>query len=347
MKNPIIEKKQSEEDIGLDLSLRPQNFQDYIGQKRIKENLQIFIEAAKRRSEALDHCLFYGPPGMGKTSLAGIISKEMNTTLRTTSGPVIERAGDLASLLTNLQDRDILFIDEIHRLSPPVEEILYPAMEDFKLDIMIGQGPSARSIRLDLPRFTLVGATTRAGLLTSPLRDRFGVIGRLEFYTHDELQEIIHRSAKILNIPITKDGSKEIAQRSRGTPRIANRILKRVRDFAEVTSDGTVTQDVAKDALERLEVDQAGLDKMDQKLLLTIIQKFQGGPVGLETIAAAINEESDTIEDVFEPYLIQEGFLQRTPRGRVVTQHAYTHFKILLPPQREQHPRNKQQNLWE
>ncbi|MGA1875038.1 MAG: Holliday junction branch migration DNA helicase RuvB [bacterium] len=331
MRNPLISGNQIDEDVSFDLNLRPQNFSDYIGQNQIKENLTVFMQAAKQRGEALDHCLFYGPPGIGKTSLAYIISREMGANLRTTAGPVIERAGDLAAILTNLRDMDVLFIDEIHRLAPSVEEILYPAMEDFKLDIIIGQGPAARSIKIDLPRFTLVAATTRAGLLTSPLRDRFGVIGRLEFYTYQELQVIINRSARILDIPIDPAGAQEIARRSRGTPRIANRILKRVRDFAQVIGNGRITLEIARDALVKLEVDDAGLDKMDQKFLLTIIEKFHGGPVGLETIAAAIHEEKDTIEDVFEPYLIQEGYLQRTPRGRIVTRSAFEHFHIPYP----------------
>jgi Holliday junction DNA helicase RuvB len=324
----LISGQPTGEDLSLDLSLRPQNFQEYLGQKRVKENLQIFIQAARNRCEALDHCLFYGPPGMGKTSLAYIISREMGTNLRSTSGPVIERAGDLAAILTNLKDLDVLFIDEIHRLPAAVEEILYPAMEDYKLDIIIGQGPSARSIKLDLPRFTLVAATTRAGLLTSPLRDRFGVINRLEFYSHSELQAIVFRSARILNIQIDSSGAMEIARRSRGTPRIANRILRRVRDFAQVKADGKITEEIADQALQMLEIDRAGFDKMDQLLLLTIMEKFGGGPVGLETLSAAINEEKDTIEDVYEPYLIQEGYLNKTPRGRVATALAYEHFGI-------------------
>ena len=345
MKNPLITAKETGEDISLDVNLRPKSLKEYVGQKQTKENLQVFIQAAKNRSEALDHCLFFGPPGMGKTSLAYIISREMGTNLRTTAGPVIERAGDLAAILTNLKDLDVLFIDEIHRMSPAIEEILYPAMEDFKLDIIIGQGPSARSIKIDLPRFTLVAATTRAGLLTSPLRDRFGVIGRLDFYTHQELQEIISRSAKILNIPLDPDGAKEIAGRSRGTPRIANRLLKRVRDFAEVTADGKITKKIAEIALEKLEIDKAGLDKMDQKLLLTIIEKFSGGPVGLETLSAAINEEKDTIEDIFEPYLIQEGYLQKTPRGRIATKQAFTHFHLPYSLPIKDKP-TRQQPLW-
>ncbi|MCL6582572.1 MAG: Holliday junction branch migration DNA helicase RuvB [bacterium] len=324
----IISAELRGEDLSLDLSLRPQNFQEYLGQERVKGNLQVFIQAAKRRSEALDHCLFYGPPGMGKTSLAYIISREMGTNLRTTSGPVIERPGDLAAILTNLKDLDVLFIDEIHRLPAAVEEILYPAMEDFKLDIIIGQGPSARSIKIDLPRFTLVAATTRAGLLTSPLRDRFGVISRLEFYSPAELQAIVLRSARILNIQIDPDGAMEIARRSRGTPRIANRILKRVRDFAQVKADGRISREIADQALEMLEIDKAGFDKMDRLLLLSIIEKFDGGPVGLETLSAVINEEKDTIEDVYEPYLLQEGYLQKTPRGRVATVLAYEHFGL-------------------
>ncbi len=345
MKNPLIIAKETAEDFPLDVNLRPQNFRDYVGQKQTKENLQVFIQAAKNRGEALDHCLFFGPPGMGKTSLAYIISREMGTNLRSTAGPVIERAGDLAAILTNLKDLDVLFIDEIHRLSPAIEEILYPAMEDFKLDIIIGQGPSARSIKIDLPRFTLVAATTRAGLLTSPLRDRFGVISRLDFYTHQELQEIICRSAKILNVPLDPAGAKEIAGRSRGTPRIVNRLLKRVRDFAEVTADGRITQEIAEIALKKLEIDKAGLDKMDQKLLLTIMEKFNGGPVGLETLSAAINEEKDTIEDIFEPYLIQEGYLQKTPRGRMATKLAFEHFHVPYPQPIQKQP-TRQQPLW-
>lgn len=307
-------------------SLRPQNLSDYIGQEKIKEKLKIYIEAASKRKEALDHCLFSGPPGLGKTSLANIIAIESSKPLKSTSGPVIERAGDLAALLTNLEPGAVLFIDEIHRLNPLVEEILYPAMEDFKLDIMIGQGPSAKSVKLDLPRFTLVGATTRAGLLTSPLRDRFGIVERLEFYNPKELQEIILRSSKILGIKVTDDGAEEIAKRSRGTPRIVNRLLKRVRDYAEVKTNSIVDKDSAQAALSMLEIDNKGFDSMDRKILQTIIEKFDGGPVGIEAIASAINEEKDTIEDVYEPYLIQEGFINRGPRGRLATKLAYQYF---------------------
>ncbi len=307
-------------------SLRPRALDEYVGQAKIRENLQVFIGAARQRSEALDHVLFYGPPGLGKTTLANIIAFEMGVGIKSTSGPVIEKPGDLAAVLTNLEAGDVLFIDEIHRLTPVVEEILYPAMEDYQLDIMIGQGPSARTIKLDIPRFTLVGATTRAGLLSSPLRDRFGVICRLEFYNVAELTTIIARSAGILDVPIDIDGAAEIARRSRGTPRIANRLLRRVRDFAQVEGDGRITRILADRALQRLEVDGQGFDQMDRTLLLTIIDKFGGGPVGLDTLAAAIGEEKDTIEDVIEPFLIQQGFLNRTPRGRVATAAAYEHM---------------------
>jgi Holliday junction DNA helicase RuvB len=312
-------------------SLRPRSLDEYIGQIKAKENLQVFIDAARGRHEALDHVLFYGPPGLGKTTLANIIAAEMGVNIKSTSGPVIEKAGDLAAVLTNLEAGDVLFIDEIHRLSPVVEEVLYPAMEDFQLDIMIGQGPSARTIKLDLPRFTLIGATTRAGLLSSPLRDRFGVISRLEFYTPQELEIIVRRSAGLLNIPIDAEGSNEIARRSRGTPRIANRLLRRVRDFAQVKGTGIIDQALADLALGRLEVDQCGFDHMDRRLLLTILDKFSGGPVGLETLAAAIGEEKDTIEDVIEPFLLQQGYLNRTPRGRTATPLAYHHFHRLPP----------------
>ncbi|MBI4714633.1 MAG: Holliday junction branch migration DNA helicase RuvB [Nitrospirae bacterium] len=312
-------------------SLRPGTLAEYVGQARVKENLSVFIEAARKRREALDHALFYGPPGLGKTTLAYIMARELGVGIKTTSGPAIERQGDLAAILSNLQDRDVLFIDEIHRLAPAVEEILYPAMEDFQLDLIIGQGPGARSIKLDIPRFTLVGATTRTGLLTSPLRDRFGVILRLDYYTPAELKEILGRSARILNIPMEPGGADEIASRSRGTPRIANRILRRVRDYAEVKAGGVITREVAVRALEMLEIDPRGFDLMDRKLMLTIIQKFDGGPVGVDTLAAAISEARDTIEDVYEPYLIQEGFLDRTPRGRAATATAYRYFNIDLP----------------
>jgi Holliday junction DNA helicase RuvB len=317
-----------DEDLTLDISLRPRTLEEYIGQEKIKESLRIFIEAAKKRAEALDHVLLYGPPGLGKTTLATIISHEMNVSIRTTAGPLIERTGDLAAILTALGEHDILFIDEIHRLSRVIEEMLYSAMEDYKLDIIIGQGPSARTVKLDLPRFTLIGATTRAGLLTSPLRDRFGVIHRVEYYAYDELLRVVERSARILGISIEKKGAGEIARRSRGTPRVANRLLKRVRDFAQVKGDGKVSEETAKKALHLLEVDRSGLDKMDRRLLLTIIEKFDGGPVGVDTLSAAINEEKDTIEDVYEPFLIQEGYLCRTPRGRVATKAAYEHLGI-------------------
>lgn len=326
MTKRIISSGLNEEDIQLDRSLRPFRFGDFVGQERIKENLRVFIDAANARAEALDHVLFCGPPGLGKTTLANIIAHELGVGIKSTSGPVLERAGDLAAILTNLQDRDVLFIDEIHRLSRVVEEILYPAMEDFKLDIIIGQGPAARSIKLDLPRFTLVGATTRTGLLTSPLRDRFGIIERLNFYSIDELSSVIRRSAGLLRTEIEIEAAREIARRSRGTPRIANRLLRRVRDFAQVKGSGVITIDAVKDAMQRLEVDERGFDQMDRRLLLMIIEKFNGGPVGIETIAAALNEEKDTIEDVYEPYLIQEGFLDRTPRGRQATRLSYEYF---------------------
>jgi Holliday junction DNA helicase RuvB len=334
----LISKTRQEEDIGLDFNLRPRDFDEYIGQDKVKGNLTIFIQAAKKRGEALDHCLFHGPPGIGKTSLAYIIARQMGANIKTTSGPAIERAGDLAAILTNLQSHDVLFIDEIHRLNHTVEEILYPAMEEFKLDLIIGQGPSARTIRIDLPPYTLIGATTRAGLLTSPLRDRFGVICRLEFYNPEELCRIIKRSARILDVPVSEDGALEIAHRSRGTPRIANRLLKRVRDYAQIKADGVINVKVADEALKALEVDDKGFDKMDRKLLLTIIQKFKGGPVGVETLCASINEERDTIEEIYEPYLIQEGYLNRTPRGRVATRLAYIHFNI--------EPTGLQTSLW-
>jgi Holliday junction DNA helicase RuvB len=329
----VMDSEMESQETQYDNKLRPLNFDDYVGQEKVKENLKIFISAARMRGDALDHALFYGPPGLGKTTLANIISAEMGANLKSTSGPVIEKSGDLAALLTNLKEGDILFIDEIHRLSNVIEEVLYSAMEDFKLDIMIGQGPSARSIKLDLPPFTLVGATTRAGLLTSPLRDRFGVVHRLDYYTPEELTIIVTRSAAILDIPIEPDGAGEIARRSRGTPRIANRLLRRVRDYAQVKADGVISREVAGKSLEMLEVDAMGLDKMDHKLLLTLIEKFKGGPVGIDSLAASISEEKDTIEDVLEPYLMQSGFIHRTPRGRVATQMAYEHFGILPPQQ--------------
>lgn len=331
MEERIISTEAGEQEISFEQSLRPQTLNQYIGQDKVKENLEVFIKAAKFRQETLDHVLLYGPPGLGKTTLAAIIASEMGVNLRTTSGPAIERPGDLAAILTALEPGDVLFIDEIHRLPRSIEEVLYPAMEDFCLDIVIGKGPSARSVRLDLPPFTLVGATTRAGSLSAPLRDRFGVLSRLEYYKEKDLREIVLRTAEILDTEIDMSAAVEIARRSRGTPRIANRLLRRVRDFAQVRSDGSVDLELANEALELMQVDRLGLDHIDHKLLKGIIEKFRGGPVGLETIAATIGEESHTIEDVYEPYLLQIGFLQRTPRGRVVTHAVYEHFHMEVP----------------
>ncbi len=324
------------EDIAIDRAIRPKTLADYTGQEKVCEQMEIFIAAARERKEALDHVLIFGPPGLGKTTLSHIIANELSVNMRQTSGPVLEKAGDLAAILTNLEENDVLFVDEIHRLSPIVEEILYPALEDFQLDIVIGEGPSARSIKLDLPPFTLVGATTRAGLLTSPLRDRFGIVQRLEFYTTEELASIVVRSADILNVPIDRDGAIEIAKRSRGTPRIANRLLRRVRDYAQVKSNGVIEKKVADKALDMLSVDHNGFDQMDRRVLLAVIEKFDGGPVGLDSLSAAVGEERGTIEDVIEPYLILNGFLMRTPRGRVATMNCYRHFGIAAPKQLQQ-----------
>ncbi|NUF48897.1 Holliday junction branch migration DNA helicase RuvB [Gilliamella sp. ESL0250] len=325
----LIAPQVQKEEESLDRAIRPKYLDEYIGQPQVREQMKIFIQAAKQRHDALDHVLIFGPPGLGKTTLANIVANEMNVNLRTTSGPVLEKAGDLAAMLTNLEPNDVLFIDEIHRLSPVVEEILYPAMEDYQLDIMIGEGPAARSIKIDLPPFTLIGATTRAGSLTSPLRDRFGIVQRLEFYRVEDLEYIVSRSAKFLGMDLSDEGAHLIAKRSRGTPRIANRLLRRVRDYADVKSKGIIDKKIATQALDMLDVDNEGFDYMDRKLLLAIIEKFMGGPVGLDNIAAAIGEERETIEDVLEPFLIQQGYIQRTPRGRIATPHAYRHFGII------------------
>lgn len=331
METRLIEKKVTDDDKAFDSSLRPATLKEYIGQDRVKENLKIFIQAAKSRYESLDHCLFWGPPGLGKTTLAYIISRELGVNLKSTSGPAIEKQGDLVAILTNLKDKDVFFIDEIHRLNRSIEETLYPAMEDFQVDIVIGQGPSARSMKLKLPKFTLIGATTRTGLLTSPLRGRFGIKHRLDYYHIDDLNKILSRSAKLLNIDVSKEGAMEIALRSRGTPRVSNRLLRRVRDYAQVKGDGFIDKKIASKGLEMLDIDEKGLDNLDRKLLQMIIDRFDGGPVGINTISALVSEEKDTIEDVYEPYLIQEGFIEKTPKGRVVTKYAYTHLGSKLP----------------
>jgi Holliday junction DNA helicase RuvB len=336
----ITSGKLQEDDLALDTTLRPRRLEEFIGQEKLKDNLSIGIAAAQQRQEPLDHLLLYGPPGLGKTTLAHIIAHEMSVSIRVTSGPAIERAGDLAAILTNLQEQDVLFIDEVHRLPRAAEEVLYPAMEDFALDIVLGRGPGARSVRLSVPRFTFIGATTRYAMLSPPLRDRFGAVYRLDFYDQEAIATIVRRSAAILGIPIEEEGGDEIARRSRGTPRVANRLLRRVRDYAQVRAEGVITAEVAREALGRLEVDEMGLDEVDHKVLRTIIEKFDGGPVGIETIAASISEEADTIMDVYEPYLMQVGFLQRTPRGRVATRHAYGHLGLAVPPQ-------LQKGLWD
>jgi Holliday junction DNA helicase RuvB len=338
MRTTIIDPEPDIDELPSEVNLRPKSLDEYVGQDELKRNLRVFIEAAKARSEALDHVLFHGSPGLGKTSLAHILANELKVNINSTSGPVIERPGDLAAILTSLQPRDVLFIDEVHRLNHVVEEILYPAMEDFQLDIIIGQGPSARTMKIPLPPFTLVGATTRAGLLTPPLRERFGVVLRVEFYSPEDLRKIVQRSAKLLDIPISEDGAFELSGRSRGTPRVANRLLRRVRDYAQVEAQGVITQEVAKEALDMLGVDGRGLDKMDRHIMLTIIEKFNGGPIGLDTLSAAVSEEKDTLEDVYEPFLIQMGYIKRTPRGRMATKLAYSHFGI---PMDERNPLQK------
>ena len=328
MTERLVTLGRTDEDLSLDQSLRPRSFSEYVGQKKILNQLEIAVQAARERGEAMDHLLTYGPPGLGKTTLAHVVAYELGVNIKTTAGPLIEKTGDLVALLTNLEDRDVLFIDEIHRLHPAIEEVLYPAMEDFKLDIIIGQGPSAKSVKIPISNFTLIGATTRAGLLTSPLRSRFGIVHRLDFYTEDDLIKVLTRSSRILGVPIGDSASAAIAKRSRGTPRIANRLLRRVRDYAQVRADGDITEQVAKDALTLLEVDEMGFDEMDRSILRTLMDKFSGGPVGLSTVAAVVGEEPDTIEDIYEPYLIQIGFLYRTPRGRVATERAYRHFGL-------------------
>ena len=335
MERRTIQTEMIEEDSPIENDLRPQRLADYIGQEKVKNNLKIYIEAAKSRGESLDHVLFYGPPGLGKTTLAGIIAGEMGTNMKVTSGPAIEKPGEMAAILNNLSEGDVLFVDEIHRLNRQVEEVLYPAMEDYAIDIVIGKGATARSIRLDLPHFTLVGATTRAGLLTAPLRDRFGVVSRMEFYTPQELKQILLRSADVLKVPLDEEGAEEMARRSRGTPRLANRLLKRVRDFAQLKYDGKITKDVAVFALDLMEVDKLGLDRSDRMILMTMIEKFGGGPVGLDTLAAALGEDAGTLEEVYEPYYLQNGLIQRTPRGRIATAEAYRHFGLHMPENRD------------